>query len=488
MLVRLALGERMLRPLVVTSLLALAACGAEPSVAPAEPSPRSAARVLANGTPGNFLVIVLDDVSAQQVEAYGSAPGQPHTPTISALAAAGVRFDNAYTFASCTPSRAALLTGRYPARYGLGNAIDDSEPHSLHLAEVTLPEALRQSPYGYTSALIGKWHLNSLVLDSGRFGPLDQGFDYASGSLENLGSSISGLGDTDYFHWERVTNGRPEVVDGYATTVTADDVVQRTEVMPEPWFLLAAFNAPHVPHHVPPANLVHTPPTQNCNRDPAGCFDAMTEAVDTEIGRMLSEIDPAVLARTTIVLLADNGAPEEVIRPPFDPDRSKGSLFDGGVRVPFIVAGPWVSQRGSSSEAFVNVVDLFATITEVAEVPALTAWDGQPLRTDSVSFAHLLQDPSAPALPPRDLFVYSEMFHPLGAPPYRNRQRMVRAGYAKIIRDDGVDELFLYDGSPLEGPDLTDGGAAPLRPEAFESMVLTDLLELVEADLVYEGP
>jgi len=471
----------------VAVALALAACGAEPLDAPPAAPPAKSARVLPSGTPGNVLVILLDDLSAQHLEAYLEVPGQPHTPTVSALADAGVTFLNGYSFPTCTPARGALLTGRYPARYGLGNPLRNDDPQrSLPLAEVTLPEALRHSPYGYTSALLGKWHLNALNAPASAFGPVDQGFDFASGTISNPKNSVTETPDLDYFHWERITNGRPEIVDGYLTTATADDVVHRARQLPEPWFLLAAFNAPHEPYHVPPAHLVHTQPTYPCEDAPAQCFTAMVEAADTEIGRMLSEIDPDVLARTTIVLTADNGAPADVMRPPFDPARSKGTLYDGGVRVPFIVAGPWVTQRGARSEALVSVVDLFATLTELTEVPPLTAWDGGPLETDSVSFLHLIGDPGAAALPPRDRFVYAEGFRDLGAPPYVYHQRMVRTPTAKLIRDGGVDLQFAYEGS-REGDDWMVGGAPPKAVSA-DTMVLTNLMEIVETELTYEGP
>lgn len=474
---------------VLVPVAALAGCGAPsaplPEVAPGE---GSGARVLPSGTPGNVLVILLDDVSQEHVEAYGAVLGQPHTPTISTLASVGMTFTNGYAFPTCSPARGALLTGRFPSRYGIGNPLqNDDPPRSLPLAEVTLPEALRSSPYGYTSALVGKWHLNALNMPAARTAPIDQGFDYASGTIANPADSVTDTPGLDYFRWERVTNGRPEIVDEYLTTVTADDVVYRTRAMPEPWFLLAAFNAPHVPYHVPPERLVHHPPRLSCEDSPPSCFTAMVEAADTEIGRMLSEMDPAVLARTTIVLTADNGTASESIRPPFDPARGKGTLYDGGVRVPFIVAGPWVSRPGSRSDAFVSLVDLFATITELTEVPALTSWDGTPLRTDSVSFLHLLDDPTAAALPPRDLFVYAEGFQDVGPPPYYYHQRMVRTADAKLIRENQDDMQFDYDGTTEEGDDLMQGGAPPKGVSA-DTMVLTDIMDAVESTLVYEGP
>jgi arylsulfatase A-like enzyme len=291
--------------------------------------------------------------------------------------------------------------------------------------------------------------------------------------------------DRNYFHWERITNGKPEKIDEYATTVTANDVVSRVEVLPEPWFVLAAFNAPHIPYNEPPEALVHHPLTTLCKIDKPACFRATVEAADTEIGRMLSELDPAVLARTTIVFLSDNGAAEEAISLPNDPKRSKGTLFDGGIQVPFIVSGAQVTAPGVV-DGFVSILDVFGTLVELAEVPPLTAWDGQPLVSDAVSFAHQLADPTAASLAPRDTHVYSEIIHPNGPPPYNNIERMVRTDDYKMVRD-AVDHLYAYAPKALdEGPDLMNGDP-PLKVDAGGNLELRTILEAYES-LTYEGP
>lgn len=463
-----------------------AACGPSPEVAP---SSAARARVLPGvGTPGNFLLVSIDDVSADQLSVYRTLPEQAVTPTITALADAGVTFREGYAFPSCTPSRAALMTGRYPSRYGLGNALEaDAEVVSLPLSEVTLPEALRASPYGYTSSLVGKWHLASPTSPAALFHPNDQGFDWASGSLENLGSSYSDVpGGTNYYHWERITNGVVDVVDTYATTATADAIVARAEAMPEPWFLYAAFNAPHVPHHRPPQRLVNSPVPENCAVDRPGCFRAALEAVDTELGRALRSIDPDVLSRTTIIFFADNGGASDTIEPPLDPTRGKGTVYDGGVRVPFIVAGAWVVAGGREDDHLVSMVDVFATVTELAEVPPLDRWDGDPLRTDSVSFANRLLNPAAVAGFPRSLYAFSEAFWEVGPPPYLRVDRMLRTRAFKLTHYESGVQFFRYAGDD-EGDDLLEGGA-PHGPDAAAVALLDDLFDALESDLVYEGP
>lgn len=285
---------------------AVGACAVTPEASDPERPAAEAVRRGGGQRDGNVLLIVLDDLATHQLETYGSRPDQPSTPTINALAAEGVLFQNAYAFASCTPGRAAMMTGRYPTRSGMGEAMDASADRTtLPLSEVTLPEMLKESRHGYTSALIGKWHLTSYSYPNARYAPNDHGFDWWQGSLEQLGSAISPVGVTNYTRWERITNGRPEIITDYATTVTANDVIAQTQALPEPWFITAAFNAPHTPLHAPPAAL-HSQDLTNItcgsltDPDAGTCYNAMVEAVDTEIGRMLATIDPAVLSLSLI--------------------------------------------------------------------------------------------------------------------------------------------------------------------------------------------
>jgi arylsulfatase A-like enzyme len=404
-----------------------------------------------------------------------------------ALAAQGVRFQHAYAFPTCSPSRAAMLTGRYPTRYGVGNAIDDTETWGLPLAEITLPEMLRESPHAYTSVLIGKWHLASFLGDRPVENPLDQGFDWHEGSLENLGKSF-GPSDRkrNYTHWEKSTNGSLAFVEDYATTVTVDDALEAMDRTPEPWFMTVAFNAPHKPLHVPPPEL-HSYDEQGITTgcEPEWiCYNAMVEALDTELGRLLDTMDPDLASRTTIILTSDNGTPDHGILEPFDPERSKGTVFDGGVWVPLVVAGPLVQAPGATSDALVSVMDIFATVAEIAEVDLSILGGAEPIPIDAVSFVPQIADPT---LPGRDLVV-SETFRANGPPPWRVEERMVRSGDHKLRRRNGREQFFAYRPDQVdEGVGRTVGGDTLSTDERLAYQTLRAELDLFEATVSYDA-
>src|SRR5262249_14983720 len=170
----------------------------------------------------------------------------------------------------------------------------------------------------------------------------------------------------------------------YATTEQVDDAIARIQAMPEPWFLYLAFNAPHQPFHAPPPNLHTYHLFGNPDDTPDLHFHAAIQAMDTEIGRLLSTLSPAKRERTTIVFLGDNGTPNEAITPPFEPGKAKGTLYEGGVHVPLIVQGRGVRAPGRESDVLVNSVDLFPTVLALLGIDATTAVaDGRPL--DGVS-------------------------------------------------------------------------------------------------------
>jgi len=247
------------------------------------------------------------------------------------------------------------------------------------------------------------------------------------------------------------------------------DAVDIRSILREPWFLYLAFNAAHEPFHAPPAYLHSYALNGDPNDTPFEHVCATIEALDTEIGRLLNGIDPAVLANTTILLMGDNGSVGAVIEPPWH-GAGKGSLSESGVRVPLIVSGRGVTAPGRESSALVQVVDVFATVAELFEVDVGAAMpDARPI--DSISFAPILRDPGAVGARSR---VYCDAFTPNGFGPYDSRKRMLGDGRWKVIETSGAPDRF-YDLSTglIDSEDLL--LEPPLTPEqqaAYDALKL----------------
>jgi len=408
----------------------------------------------------NVILLIADDVGVDKIGAYGEHPSPPPTPNIDALAARGVLFRNAYAPPVCSPSRAAMLTGRYPRRYGLGLHLRPSDADELPLAELTLPEMLGRGPIAYDHSAVGKWHLSTPSSRHAGRHPVASGFHWHAGSLGNLG------GRGSYFTWEKSTNGRFGRTSTYATTDTIDDALARVEAMQPPWFLWVAFNAAHKPYEEPPSSL-HT---RRDLESVADRYDAMVEALDSEIGRLLRSLDPDVLAATTIIFVSDNGTAHAGVTPPWSSSHAKATLYEGGVGVPLIIAGPRVAVPGAECGALVHVVDLFATVAEIAGVDLgqLSSEDGKPLAIDGLSLMPYLTNPSAESQ--RDV-IYQDLFGPNGAGPYQFERRMVRDERYKLVEfvAHGIQEFYDLEGRIDDGPNRI-GSLSDEQRSAYERL------------------
>lgn len=383
----------------------------------------------------NTLLIIADDFGVDALGIYGLNANTAPTPNIDSLASNGVRFENAYACPTCSPTRACMLTGRYGFRTGVGFPVSQGE-NGLDAAETLLPEALATA--GVTSALLGKWHLGS---DLGSATPTAEGFDLFTGTI---GGAIP-----NYFQWLRVQNGSASQSTLYATTDAIDQSLAFISQAGAPWFVQVSLHVPHTPYHAPPSNL-HT---QNlAGLDPAihehEFFKAMVESMDTEIGRLLSSIPTATLANTNVIFVGDNGTSGGAVLPPFNPQRSKGSVYQNGIRVPLIISGPAVAGPPRVEPELAHVVDLFPTLATMQGV-ATTPDDG-------VDLTPLLQGVGRP--PVRD-FVFSEQF--TGATPMsgNNDQEVIfdgRFSYLRFVRPNGLIRQELYDLSndPLQTNNL----------------------------------
>ena len=430
---------------------------------------------------GNVLILLIDDVGVDKVGAYG-APYAATTPQLDALARQGIRFDNAYAAPLCSPARAQLLTGRHGRRTGIGTITErDSNASELPPAARTLPEALQHAPEPWSNGAIGKWHLAGHAAPDWETHPNRQGFQHFAGTRGNPQYKP----DRGYAAWSRNVNGVVTTSDVYLTTGTVDDALARLEELPEPWLLYVAFNAAHVPIHLPPRRLLASPVPRGASGPRQ--HDAMIEAMDTEIGRLLRDMDQQVLARTTIVALADNGTSRFGLETGQGPPRNriKDSVYQGGVRVPLIVTGPHVANPGTTEAALVHITDLFPTVLDLAGMPTHGSLelDGEITALDGVSLVPLLRGGSMP-----DRLVYTELFEPNGPGPYREDRRSVRSATHELVRQRGADELYRIEGWWEGSPDLLANREGPLEPDdqaAYD--VLFAELEHLTRTLRYEG-
>ncbi len=420
----------------------------------------------AEGGPPNILVLLTDDQGVDQFAAYGEHPNPPPTPRMDGLAAEGVLFRNAWAYPSCSPSRAALLTGRLGRRTGIGDALQYNQGRQVPLPEVSLPEVLASAPTPYSTAAVGKWHLSAYNSPHGVNHPNQFGFESFAGSVANLYDyDVEDGRAHSYYHWERVVDGAIDKVDEYATTVTVDDALARMREMPEPWFLYVAFNAPHTPLDPPPPEL-HTQGDVRPSSIESRRYRAVLEALDTEIGRMLDTMDPELRERTTIVLAGDNGTPTDAILEPWDPNRSKLTPYEGGVNVPLVIAGASVPEGGQESGALVHLMDVFSTVLELAGTPPPAG-----VTLDSESLVPFLEDPEAPG---RDV-LYTERFVPSGAPPYDIDWRISRDERFKVVHRATADEIGVFDlqGRSDEGDVLDLSSLSAAEQEQVQALLDT---------------
>jgi arylsulfatase A-like enzyme len=328
----------------------------------------------------NIVVILADDLGNADL---GYRGGEIHTPNIDALANGGVRLESFYGEPVCTPSRAALMTGRYPMRYGLQTlVIFPSHTYGLPTDERTLPQALKEA--GYQTAMVGKWHLGHA---DKKYWPQNRGFDYFYGNV---------VGEVDYFtrergglvDWQR--NGKFLKEPGYYTELIGSDAVRiiETHETSKPLFLYVASLAPHAPYQAPQK---YVDAYKDTIKDPMRrTYAGMITALDDQVGRIVAALkEKKMLDNTIIVFSADNGgatsalfatgarSPEERqesggvelgAKPPASNGNlrgGKGSLHEGGVRVPTIIYWP-AKLKPAVVNAALHMVDVMPTLLALA--------------------------------------------------------------------------------------------------------------------------
>lgn len=385
--------------------------------------------------PVNIVFILADDLGGRDIGCYGSRYYE--TPNIDRLASQGARFTNAYAACPvCSPTRASILTGKYPVRTGVTDWITGRPSHEkgpiitprtsteLKLSEITIAERLK--PAGYRSASVGKWHLGNQG-----FWPTDQGFDL------NIGGNHSGSpppAPKPYFgpfDLPGLKAGPGEFLTRKLTD-TAVDFIRSNQT--NPYFLYLSHYTVHIPLSASePAVARHREKAQG-RYNPV--YAAMVESLDESVGSVMEAIDRSGTAeRTMVVFFSDNGGLRfegKASQPVTDnsPFRAgKGHLYEGGIREPLIIRYPRLVKPGAVIETPVSSIDFFPTFCAAA--------GARPGDVDGVNLIPLLKGGS---IKPRPLFWHYPHYSNQGGEP----GSAIREGDWKLIEfhQDGRRELY----------------------------------------------
>lgn len=374
----------------------------------------------------NFVLILADDLGYGDLSCYGNT--EVPTPHIDRLASQGMRFTDFHSSGTvCSPTRAGLLTGRYQQRSGVDGVIyadpKQNRHHGLQTAEITFAELLKTR--GYATSIVGKWHLGY----ESQYNPVHQGFDlfrgYVSGNIDYI-SHCDRMGIADWWH-----NDRLEPETGYSTHLITSHAVSFIEKHRDrPFCLYVAHEAVHTPFQGPtdkPVRAVGQGNIKGAERtDRRAAYREMTVELDKGVGEILTTVERLGLAENTLIIfLSDNGA---------TPVGSngilhghKGSVWEGGHRVPAIAWWPPRISAGTTCDVPVISLDIFPTLIELAglQMPTDRIIDG-------TSLVPIFEKPNTK----RDRPLYWN---------YRNRGAVRHGRWKLVVNQAGRDSVGLFD-------------------------------------------
>ena len=391
------------------------------------------------GLSPNILFIIADDMGKDAISGFAEGTIKPKTPYIDQIRNTGLSFTNFWTNPTCSPTRAAIITGKYGNRT-LVKKPGDELPSSEKILQQYIKE---KTNHTYVSALIGKWHL------SGRdrsFNPEVLGIDYFAGIVSGATRS--------YDEWRLSENGTSTAQSNYITEKFTDLSIDWIKEQQKPWFLWLAYNAPHTPFHVPPAEMHSQGDLKPYERGSRAMpyYLAAIEAMDYQIGRLLNSLSPEVRENTIIIFVGDNGSPRQVAQSPYFSNRVKGSLFQGGINMPLFISGKGVTRSGEDNH-LVNHTDLFATISQLAGVGVTEIHDSKsllPLLTSSEKHRDYVYTDSDD----RSMMGYT----------IRDSQ------YKLIVLDSGSEKMYDLISDPYESSDLLSSTLTAEQKKAKEAL------------------
>jgi arylsulfatase A-like enzyme len=319
--------------------------------------------------PPNFIVLLCDDLGYGDLGCYGNS--SIRTPNIDRVAAQGVRLTEFYATPTCTPSRASLLTGRYPVRSGMTRVLIPGEHFGMPASEITMAEALKER--GYRTACIGKWHLGNRPA----YRPNRHGFGYFYGLHYSNDMTLPVV------HWPSIKLFRNDAVIEAPVkqpTLTRDLTNEASRFISDnkeqPFFLYLPYTMPHLPWSAS---------ADFAGRSNYGAYGDTVEEIDWSVGEILKTVSRNGLEEDTVLMFLSDNGPELVTPQPggsAGPLRGgKGSTWEGGVRVPCIVRWPGRLPRGIVRHGITCTMDLYATVLELAgaDVPPDHVVDGRSL-------------------------------------------------------------------------------------------------------------
>ncbi len=315
----------------------------------------------------NILFIIADDLGKDAIKGYQEGSIKPNTPILDSIRDKGLIFTNFWVNPTCTPTRSAIITGKYGYRTGMKGVGD-----VLNSTETVLQKYINSNTGNkYATAIVGKWHLSG---NNSGFNPETFGIDYYAGLIRGAVE--------DYYQWQLTEDGYSSLQSTYITEKFTDLAIDWVNAQSKPWFLWLAYNAPHTPFHVPPSKMHQQGnlPAYTNGMDATPYFMAAIEAMDYQIGRFLNNIPEDEKVNTIIIFIGDNGTTNLVAQSPYSNTKVKNTLYQGGINTPLFVSGKGVDKVGTDNQ-LLNGTDLFATIAQIAGVNANEYQDSKSFKS-----------------------------------------------------------------------------------------------------------
>ncbi|MCL5128906.1 sulfatase-like hydrolase/transferase [Algibacter sp. L4_22] len=384
-----------------------------------------------SGKTPNILFLIADDMGKEAISGFQEGTIKPKTPHIDNIRNSGLSFSNFWTYPTCSPTRASMITGKYGYRTNVRWANQILSPSELILQKYINNKTKNK----YATALVGKWHLSGL--DATSINPESFGLDYYAGIFKG---SVK-----DYYNWLLMENGMNKTCTEYTTTKLTSLATDWIEQQEKPWFMWLAYNAPHTPFHVPPSEM-HSQdnlPEYNSELNPIPYFMASIEAMDYQIGRLLNSLSEADKENTIIIFIGDNGTEPAVTQAPYGKNQVKRNLYQGGINMPMFISGKGVTRKGIDNN-LITSSDMFATISEIAGVDI-------PEINDSKSFKSLFTKEDVIRT-----YQYSEMKNDT-----KDAWTISNGTYKLMVFGNGNKEIYNLNNDPYEKNNLIKATLTP---------------------------